>query len=39
MDNYTHCMIDIANSVHQLYQGNNFTDVIKNVKTSQFFIP
>ena len=35
--NYNHCMIDIKNSVHQLYQGKIFTDIIKNAKTALFY--
>ena len=30
-------MIDIANRIHQLYQGKIFTDVMKNFRTDLFF--
>ena len=33
---YTHCMIDIINTVYELYQGHIFTDVMNNVKTALF---
>ena len=35
--NYTHSIIEISNSIHQLYQGNIFTDFIKNVKAALFY--
>ena len=35
--NYTKCMTDITNRVHQMYQVNIFTDVMNNVKNALLY--
>ena len=35
--NYTHSIIEISNSIHQLYQGNIFTYFCQNIKKAYLF--